>query len=98
MATRLPSTVETTDQLVPLKFWMLDPPTTQTSVGETASTAREPPPTEGRFESALHVVPLNCRICSGLPFAPVLPTAKMSVLETAEMPDNRPSVENWEGA
>ena len=41
----------TMDQVVPLKNWMLDEPTTQTSVAEIASTATEPLfPVTGRFE------------------------------------------------
>ena len=83
MAANWPSTVATPVQLVPLKFQMADPPTTQTSVAEIASTALSGMPV-GRFVSWLHVVPLNCRICVGC-WTPVPPTAKMSVLETAEM-------------
>ncbi len=42
--------------------------------------------TAGMYASALHVVPLNCR--TSIRLSPALPTAKMSVLETAEMPVN----------
>ena len=85
MATRSPPEPEATwVQLVPLKFQMLPPPTVQTSVAEIASMAVTAMPV-GRFASEVHVVPLNCRICGKLPF-PLPPMAKMSVLETAEIP------------
>ena len=45
-------------QIVPSKFQMPMPPTTQTSVAEIASTATA----SCLFWSTLHVVPLNCRI------------------------------------
>ncbi len=48
-------------QLVPLKFQMPAPPTTQTSVAEIASTALVASLPAIVLASALHVVPLNCR-------------------------------------
>ena len=51
----------------------------------------------GRFASEVHVVPLNCRTCGKLPF-PLPPTAKMSVLETAEIPPKDGSAVPGDGA
>ena len=81
----LPLEKEAWVQNVPSKFQRPSLPTTQTSVAEIASTATA----SGVFGSTLHVVPLNCRTWLGTSFPPP-PTAKMSVLETAEMPVNAP--------
>ena len=51
----------------------------------------------GRFASEVHVVPLNCRTCGKLPL-PTPPTAKMSVLETAEIPPKDGSAVGGDGA
>ena len=88
-AVNWPGKVETSVQAVPLKFQTAAPvlppapPTAQTSVAEIASTEWVP---VGPLATALHVVPLNCRVATlGCSPLPTEPTAKMSLALAAEM-------------
>jgi len=61
IATRSAFGESTFDQVVPLKFQMPDPPVTQTSVAEMASTAPVASLPTICVVGVLHVLPFHCR-------------------------------------